>query len=92
MENKFKTGSFAISKAGHDYNEIYIIIKSDSEYVYLSDGNLKTIDNPKKKKYKHIQQINIIDDNIKNKLTNGQLLINEDIKRAIKLYKRGCNN
>lgn len=82
-------GTFAKSKAGHDANQIYVIINCDDEYVYLADGRLKPVDKPKKKKRKHIQIIGYVDPVIGEKLKNNNLLINEDIKRAIKNYKAG---
>ena len=81
-------GKFATSKAGHDKTKLYVIINEDSEYVYLVDGDLKPIYKPKKKSKKHIQIINRVDETIQNKLENGQIIYNEDIKRAIKLYWR----
>ena len=81
-------GKFATSKAGHDKKKLYIIMKEDSEYVYLVDGELKTLEKPKKKSKKHIQIINQVDENIQNKLELKQIIYNEDIKRAIKLYWR----
>jgi len=87
MDNRDGIGYFGVSRAGHDCNEIYVIINNDSEYVYLADGKSKTVDKPKKKKKKHVQIIIHIDQAIKTKLSQNKLLINEDIKRAIKLYK-----
>ena len=81
-------GKFATSKAGHDKTKLYIIINEDLEYVYLVDGELKPIEKPKKKSKKHIQIINRVDETIQNKLETGQIIYNEDIKRAIKLYWR----
>ena len=81
-------GKFATSKAGHDKTKLYIIIKEDLEYVYLVDGDLKPLDKPKKKSKKHIQIINRVDETIQNKLETKQIIYNEDIKRAIKLYWR----
>lgn len=81
-------GKFATSKAGHDKTKLYVIIKEDSEYVYLVDGDLKPLDKPKKKSKKHIQIINRVDETIQNKLETKQIIYNEDIKRAIKLYWR----
>ena len=81
-------GKFATSKAGHDKTKLYVIIKEDAEYVYLVDGDLKTLDKPKKKSKKHIQIINKVDETIQNKLETKEIIYNEDIKRAIKLYWR----
>ena len=81
-----RIGTFAKSKAGHDCNQIYVIINCDNEYVYLSDGRIRGIDKPKKKKRKHIQVINYIDPVILEKMQQNNLF-NEDIKKAIKNYK-----
>ena len=81
-------GKFATSKAGHDKTKLYIIINEDLEYVYLVDGDLKPFEKPKKKSKKHIQIINRVDETIQNKLESKQIIYNEDIKRAIKLYWR----
>lgn len=83
---EIKTGTFAKSKAGHDCNQIYVIINCDDEYVYLVDGRLRGMEHPKKKRKKHIQGINYTDQEIMKKM-NCNLLRNEDIKKAIKKYK-----
>ena len=51
------TGMLASSKAGHDKNTVYVIIKEETEYVYLVDGKTRTIEKPKKKNKRHIQII-----------------------------------
>ena len=82
----YEVGSLVKSKAGHDKDQIYVIIKVDEEYIYLSDGIYKTLDKLKKKKRKHIQRINYIDEQINKKIKNHEPMINEEIKRTIKLY------
>lgn len=83
-------GLFATSKAGHDKGKVYVIVQEEAEYVYLSDGNLKTIEKPKKKKKKHIQIVmKKAHDFIKDEpqVKDEKLSKNEEIKRAIKLYR-----
>ena len=78
-------GMFAISLAGHDKNQIYVIMKQDAEYVYLADGRLRPIEKPKKKKRKHIQLIKTgLDEELLKKLRDNRIIYNEDIKRALK--------
>ena len=79
-------GSLAKSKAGHDKEEIFVIIKEDMEYVYLVNGKNRTLDYPKKKKKKHIQLIMYRESSLMEKLEKNQKIINEDIKRTIKEY------
>lgn len=92
-------GWMACSLAGHDRNKIYIIIEETDEYVWLSDGALRPVEKPKRKRKKHIQVIKKNMDvslaemlqNAENAGTNKAVKpvhINETIKRAIKLYKQ----
>ena len=67
--NKY-IGCFATSIAGHDHNNIYVIIDADDEYVYLVDGKIRKVNNPKKKKLKHVQLIKRTDDTIAGRINN----------------------
>ena len=83
-------GLFTISKAGHDKGNIYVIVREDNEYVYVADGVSKTLEKPKKKNKKHIQiikkkAIEIIAD--EQQVKAQKLADNEQVKRAIKLYR-----
>ena len=50
-------GMLATSKAGHDRNSVYVIIQEDDEYIYVADGQGRTVERPKRKNKKHIQII-----------------------------------
>ena len=80
------TGMFAVSLAGHDKGKMYVIIREDNEYVYLADGDKKPVENPKKKKKKHVQPVKTgLDKILVNKLQNAKVIYNEEIKYAIKV-------
>ena len=48
---------FAKSKAGHDKDQIYFLLKEEEEFVYLVNGTTKPLDRSNKKIKKHIQII-----------------------------------
>ena len=81
--NKY-IGCFATSIAGHDHNNIYVIIDADDEYVYLVGGKRIHVVHTKQKKLKHVQLIKRTDDTITGRINNNVALSNEDIKYAIK--------
>lgn len=83
---EYEFGRFVTSKAGHDKCKLFVIIKADSEYVYLVDGKVRTLNKPKKKKLKHIQLLNATDETLIMKKNSNIVVRDEDIKRAIKLY------
>ncbi len=39
----------AVSRAGHDKDSIYVIVKEEADWVYLADGTCKPLEKPKKK-------------------------------------------
>lgn len=80
-------GKFATSKAGHDKGKCYVIVGVEDEFVYLSDGRLKTMEAPKRKRKKHIQLINCtVGSEILERLAGADKVSNEEIKYEIKKY------
>lgn len=77
---------FAKSKAGHDKNQIYFLLKEEEEFVYLVNGTTKPLDKPKKKRRKHIQIIQKLPGEITGIIEDG--VTNESVKRAIKRYQK----
>jgi ribosomal protein L14E/L6E/L27E len=82
----YEFGRLVYSKAGHDKGKLYVICRADSEYVYLVDGLYRKLSEPKKKRIKHIQVINHIADILVEKQASSKKVIDEDVKRSIKLY------
>jgi len=83
-------GTLVKSKAGHDKGTIYVVIKEDEKNVYVSDGRLKSVEQPKKKNIRHIQPIKkCCSDELVNKLLQQMPVRDEEIKRFIKLYQNG---
>ncbi|BBF44424.1 hypothetical protein lbkm_3137 [Lachnospiraceae bacterium KM106-2] len=81
----YELGQIVKSLAGHDKEEIFVIIKVDGEYVYLVDGKVRTIEKPKYKKCKHIQSMEYIDAYLVSKMQQG-VLMNSDVRNAIKKF------
>ena len=80
-------GQLVTSKAGHDKDALYVIVSEEGDFVYVSDGRLKTPDKPKKKRRKHIQPINsFVPEELAEKLKNGKKVYAEEIKYALKQY------
>ena len=82
-------GKLITSKAGHDKDHLYVVIKAERDLLYLADGKYKTFEHPKKKNKKHIQPINYsISQELVQKLEAGQPVRDEEIKRELKLYSK----
>ena len=76
-------GMLAVSKAGHDKDSVYVIIREDGEYIYVADGRSRTADRPKRKNKKHIQLIK------KKKMVETENGFSDlEMKRVIREYLR----
>lgn len=76
---------FAISTKGHDTGAVYVVLSEDDDYVFLADGKHRKVNNPKRKKKKHIKccGANRISEYISEEtpITDGRL------RRAIRNFK-----
>ena len=83
-----RVGCFAISRAGHDKDKMYVILSLQGEYAMVSDGKLKTVNEPKKKSLKHLQLMHrTVNEELLKKLNLGLTVTNEEIKYEIKHYQ-----
>ncbi|ERM91002.1 KOW domain-containing RNA-binding protein [Caldanaerobacter subterraneus] len=81
-------GQIVRSKAGRDKGRIFVVVgKIDEQHVLIADGDLRKIEKPKKKKYKHLQRYNEVLNEVREKLKRGESLTNEEIRRLLEPYK-----
>ena len=52
---EYCVGQLVRSKAGRDIGTDFIVLKVEDGYVYVADGSVRRLENPKKKKLRHIQ-------------------------------------
>ncbi|MBE5821602.1 MAG: RNA-binding protein [Clostridiales bacterium] len=76
-------GSLVISKNGRDKDKYFLVVKIEDDYVYLCDGDMRKVDNPKKKKQKHIQATKYFSEDMAKKIHENVKLTNRDIKDSI---------
>ena len=50
-----KKGSVVVSAAGRDAGKPFLVVNCDDAYAYLCDGKIRPVENPKKKKMKHLR-------------------------------------
>jgi Ribosomal protein L14E/L6E/L27E len=80
-------GRVVFSKAGRDKDKFFIILSVlDDKYVYISDGLLRNIDKPKKKKVKHLVFTNVIAEEIRNLLMSSEKVSNAMIRKILQSY------
>ena len=78
-----KVGQLVISKAARDKEEHFLVVEVTREYVYLVNGKSRRIDQPKKKKVKHIQPTHWLSRNVAEEIQSYGKLSNADIQKEI---------
>ena len=54
---KLQPGMLARSKAGHDKDRIYVVIRTEDMCVYVADGDLRPLRYMKRKNAGHLQPV-----------------------------------
>ena len=78
----------ATSKAGHDLNQVYVIVEEIDNYYIVVNGTTKTLAKPKKKKKIHLQLIKNLPTEVVDIYDNSEMLDDLTIKRILKVYNR----
>ena len=81
MEQNSLLGKVVNSKAGRDMHRSFIVVGIlNSEYVYISDGKLRKIEKPKKKKVKHLNFTDTVAEEIRDVILSEKQVTNSKIK------------
>lgn len=83
---EYKIGQIVYSKSGHDKGDMQIVIAVEGDYVYLADGKRRTLQKPKRKKQKHVQPTNYVDEAVAEKIEQNAYILDADIRKTIKKY------
>lgn len=75
----------AISRAGHDKGTLYVVLSYDDTCVWLADGKRKLLESPKKKKWKHVQVIRHLPEEISAQLSSFES--DAHVRRILKDYR-----
>ena len=75
--------SLIVSKAGRDQGQLFYVIDTDEQYVYLVDGKSRKLEKPKRKKRKHIEQIPRTESRIAEKIRNGEKVLNSELRKEL---------
>ena len=75
--------SLIVSKAGRDKGQLFYVIDTDEQYVYLADGKSCKLEKPKRKKRKHVEQVPRTESRIAEKIRNGEKVLNSELRKEL---------
>lgn len=82
-------GQVVRSKAGRDKGKVFVVLNIvDDEYVLIADGDYRRLDNPKKKKIKHLIVYKAIIEELNERLESRQKINNAFIRKALDPFNK----
>ena len=82
-------GQVVKSRAGRDKGRIFLVLAIiDDQHLAIVDGDLRKLDNPKKKKIKHLIVYKTLLPEIKFKLENNVKLNNAYIRKLLEPFNK----
>ena len=75
--------SLIVSKAGRDKGQLFYVIDTDEQYVYLVDGKSRKLEKPKRKKRKHVRKLPQTDTRVAEKIRNGEKVLNSELRKEL---------
>jgi len=82
----FIKADIVISKNGRDAGKRFLVIGTDEGYSLIADGKSRRYEKPKRKKNKHLMFENKSTGIIAEKLTEGEKITNNEIRRFLAEY------
>jgi large subunit ribosomal protein L14e len=77
-------GQVVISRAGRDTGKKFVVVGIiDDLFVEISDGDLRRVEKPKKKKIKHLKATDDRVQSVEEKLKSGIRVTNAEMRKAL---------
>ena len=86
MEHDIKTGDIVRSKAGRDSGRYFVVVRTEKNFAFVCDGDLRKIDSPKRKKFRHLNYTGENSSFAREKIKNGEKLTNTEVRREIQEF------
>ena len=82
-------GQVVKSRAGRDKGNIFLVLEIlDENHVLIVDGDIRKLDNPKKKKLKHLTIYNTVLEELEYKQNNNLKINNAYIRKLLEPFKK----
>ena len=81
-----------ISLAGRDKGQLFYVVGTEENFVHLADGKGRKLENPKRKKLKHVRRVSRTDTRVAVKIQNGDKVLNSELRRDLATFGQQFNS
>ena len=88
LPNNIHISDVVVSTAGHDQGQIFYVVSTDDQFLFLANGKDRTLDKPKRKKRKHVQKVLRSETRVAEKLNHGDKVLNSELRRDLAFHAK----
>ena len=81
-----------ISLAGRDEGKLFYVIDTEENFVLIADGKGRKLENPKRKKLKHVRRVSRTETRVAVKIQNGDKVLNSELRRDLATFGQQFNS
>ena len=81
-----------ISLAGRDKGKFFYVVGVEEGYVLLADGRGRKLENPKRKKLKHVRRVSRTESRVADKILRGDKVLNSELRRDLATFGQQFNS
>ena len=75
------------SDAGRDKGKLFVVLAVEGEYLLLADGKSRKVEDPKRKKRKHVLFVAAEETRVSEKIKNNEKVTNSELRRTLAAYR-----
>ena len=80
------------SLAGRDKGKFFYVIDVEENFVLIADGKGRKLENPKRKKLKHVRRVTRTETRVALKIQNGDKVLNSELRRDLATFGQQFNS
>ena len=80
------------SLAGRDKGKFFYVIDTEENFVLIADGKGRKLENPKRKKLKHVRRVSRTETRVALKIRNGDKVLNSELRRDLATFGQQFNS
>ena len=81
-----------LSLAGRDKGKLFYVMDTEDNFVILADGKGRKLENPKRKKLKHVRRVTRTETRVAMKILNGDKVLNSELRRDLAAFGQQFNS
>ena len=88
LPDNLNISDVVVSTAGHDQGELFYVVSTDEQFLYLANGKDRNLDKLKRKKRKHVQKVLRSETRVAQKIASGDKVLNSELRRDLAFHAK----